>query len=100
VPSGTSLAGHSPDAASGFIGKGVVMENVVSSRPTPRRNEKLARDRVTDALRQRFPALTPEAISDLVRRAYLRYEHARIRDYAPVLVERELTQALRATHGA
>jgi hypothetical protein len=99
VPFGTSFAGHSLDAPPGFIGKGVVMEYAVSSHPTLRRNEMLARDRVTDALRQRFPELTSEAMSELVRHAYLRYEHARIREYVPVLVERELTQALRATSG-
>jgi hypothetical protein len=50
---------------------------------------------VVARLRDEFPDQAGEAIGVRVRRAYRSFEHARIRDFIPVLVTREVRSDLR-----
>ncbi|WP_171013220.1 hypothetical protein [Microbacterium sp. 2FI] len=46
-------------------------------------------DQVAERLATRFPAIDAEAISTIVREAYAAFADAHVRDFIPVLVERE-----------
>jgi hypothetical protein len=64
----------------------------VLSAPTVAESRALAR--VTDALRLRFPNVGDDQLADLVGRARQHYSGARVRDFVPVMVEREVVAAL------
>jgi hypothetical protein len=51
---------------------------------------------LVDRLQQRFPHVPPPAIRDIVDRACRGFAGARIRDFVPVLVEREALDELRS----
>ncbi len=55
-----------------------------------------ALDQLADRLRARFPDAPPEGIKQLVKQAHLQYEGRPIRDFIPVLVEREVVEHFRA----
>jgi hypothetical protein len=55
-----------------------------------------ALDQLADRLRGRFPDAPPEGIRELVARAHHQYDGSPIRDFIPVLVEREVVEHFRA----
>jgi hypothetical protein len=55
-----------------------------------------ALDQLADRLRGRFPDAPPEGIKELVARAHQQYDGSPIRDFIPVLVEREVVEHFRA----
>ncbi|MFI7601877.1 three-helix bundle dimerization domain-containing protein [Actinoplanes sp. NPDC049681] len=55
-----------------------------------------ARGRVTEALRLRWPDLPAAVISHHVAEAFSAFEDAAVRDFLPVLVEREVHRRLSA----
>lgn len=58
------------------------------------RQEAQAMDAVAARLRARYPHIDPGRIERAVRHHYATYEHARIRDFLPVLVERAVRDTL------
>jgi hypothetical protein len=62
----------------------------------PSEHDQQAMERTIEALRQRFPGVAAEDIADQVRAAYQRYQDAPIREYVPVMVEREVRLLLRS----
>ncbi|WP_203720782.1 three-helix bundle dimerization domain-containing protein [Paractinoplanes brasiliensis] len=59
--------------------------------------EAQALDHVARSVRDRYPGVPTEAIAERVRSAHQRYADARVRDFVPLLVERELMAELRAS---
>lgn len=51
--------------------------------------------RVVESLRSRFPEADRGDIDACVERVQARYADARVREYVPVMVEREVSEALR-----
>lgn len=54
-----------------------------------------ALDQLADRLRSRFPDAPPEGIKELVAKAAEQYDGSPIRDFIPVLVEREVVDHFR-----
>ncbi|MCW2817463.1 MAG: hypothetical protein JWR42_250 [Marmoricola sp.] len=54
-------------------------------------------DEVTERVMAKFPAQRSASVRDLVARAHGQYAQSRIRDFVPVLVEREVVEHLRLT---
>lgn len=54
-------------------------------------------DLLVGRLVQRFPAVEPRTIRDVVTRAHEGFDGAPIRDYVPVLVEHEAVAVLRGS---
>lgn len=54
-----------------------------------------ALDQLADRLRGRFPDAPPESITHMVAQAHHEYDGRPIRDFIPVLVEREVVDHLR-----
>lgn len=52
-------------------------------------DEDAAFAEVVERLIERFPHTSPTQIGDAVREAQSQFEQARVRDFVPVLVERE-----------
>ena len=52
-------------------------------------DENAAMDQVAERLAARFPTVAAETIVAIVREVYLALADARVRDFIPVLVERE-----------
>jgi hypothetical protein len=63
------------------------------------RDERKSLDRVVAALTQRFPRASRLTIERIVDRRYLEFYAAPIREYIPVMVEREAREDLRAALG-
>jgi len=53
-----------------------------------------ALDQLADRLRGRFPDASPESIKTMVAQAHHEYDGRPIRDFIPVLVEREVVEHL------
>ncbi len=51
-------------------------------------------DQISDRLRSRFPDATPDRIEKVVHDVHHQYDGSPIRDFIPVLVEREAADAL------
>ena len=51
-------------------------------------HEREAIHRIIDRLRSRFPERRAEEVERAVYRAYATFQHSRIRDFIPILVER------------
>ncbi len=67
-----------------------------SQTQTQREAEQVALTRLTQRLTADYPeARDGERIAGLVEQARRRYAHARIRDFVPLLVERDVRQWLR-----
>lgn len=62
--------------------------------PTTTEDEARALDQVTDRIRSRFPDARPEHVSSAVSQVHHQYDGAPIREFVPVLVEREVSDAL------
>ena len=60
-------------------------------------DETRALGEVTERIRARFPSAPPDDIRTAVERVHHEYDGRPIRDFVPVLVEREVTEALRQT---
>jgi hypothetical protein len=56
-----------------------------------------ALDQLADRLRARFPDATPEGIKQMVAQVHRQYDDSPIRDFIPVLVEREVAEHFRAS---
>jgi hypothetical protein len=54
-----------------------------------------ALDQVSDRLRSRFPDASPDRIRKVVHQVHDQYDGSPIRDFIPVLVEREAADELR-----
>jgi hypothetical protein len=52
---------------------------------------------VMERVQARFPDAGPERIRNLVNQAHHEYDGRPIREFVPVLVERDVTNSLRAT---
>jgi hypothetical protein len=59
--------------------------------------EQSALNRLIDRLAQQFPELPQDAIARAVHGRYADYEHSKVRDFVPVLVERAAQRELRGT---
>ena len=55
-----------------------------------------AMDELADRLRGRFPDARPDRIKEAVARVHHQYDGSPIRDFIPVLVEREVVDQLRS----
>jgi hypothetical protein len=64
------------------------------------REERHSLDRVIVSLSERFPRAARSIIERTVDRRYLEFHGAPIREYIPIMVEREATADLRAQLGA
>ena len=63
-------------------------------------DEDRAIDEVVSRLSEKFQALSPEHIKDVVDQELHRFDGGRVRDFVPVLVERAAKQRLKAEAGA
>jgi hypothetical protein len=63
-------------------------------------HESKALEYVRQNMQHRYPGVPAEAIAERMRQVHQRYDDAPIRDFVPLLVERELTRQLRAVTGA
>ena len=61
-------------------------------------DEARAIDQVADRLHQRFPDAQPEAVQQFVKQVHHSYDGRPIREFVPVLVEREVSEALAVEH--
>jgi hypothetical protein len=57
-------------------------------------SEAASIDEVRERLGRRFSHIPKDQISDAVAQAHARFEHSRVRDFVPLLVERHATFAL------
>ena|SRR5919198_1024545 len=74
---------------------GGAMSNTVQDRPARHRPaEQHALNAVVERLSQQFPELSQEQIAGAVHGRYADYEHSRVRDFVPVLVERAARREL------
>jgi hypothetical protein len=55
-----------------------------------------ALDQLADRLRERFPDAPPDGIKQMVTEVHHQYDGSPIRDFIPVLVEREVVERFRA----
>jgi hypothetical protein len=60
------------------------------------RAERKSLDRIVASMMERFPRTSRSAIQRIVDRRYLEFSGAPIRDYIPIMVEREAREDLRA----
>lgn len=63
---------------------------------TMRVEEVRALDELADRLHTRFPAIPTDGIKHMVEEGYHQFDSSLVRDFIPVLVEREVTEQLRA----
>jgi anti-anti-sigma factor len=71
--------------------------NGVLAVETPQQtNEAELIARVADRVRRRFPSYDDEAVARVVTECYHQFDGTRIRDFIPILVEREVTDHFRA----
>lgn len=52
-------------------------------------NEEKAIGEIVERLRERFPEATPAAVDDAVEKARASFTGAKVRDFVPVLIEKE-----------
>jgi hypothetical protein len=64
------------------------------------RAERRALDQVVASLSERFPQVTLAVIERIVDHRYLQFYGAPLREYIPILVEREASADLRTQFGA
>lgn len=57
-------------------------------------DEARALGQVTERIRARFPSAPPADIQSVVERVHHQYDGRPIREFVPVLVEREVTETL------
>ena len=62
-------------------------------------DERKSRDRIVVSLSARFPGAAQSVIERTVDRRFLEFYGAPIREYIPIMVEREATDDLRAQLG-
>jgi len=62
-------------------------------------HEGKALEQIRQTMQHRYPSVPAEAIAERMRKVHHRYADAPIRDFVPLLVERELTLQLRAVSG-
>jgi hypothetical protein len=60
-------------------------------------DEARALGQVTERIRERFPSAPPDEIRTAVERVHHQYDGRPIREFVPVLVEREVTETLHLT---
>ena len=70
-----------------------------SSSVTVTVHEGKALEYVRQSMQHRYPAVPAAVIAERMRTACQRYDNARIRDFVPLLVEREMTVQLRDASG-
>lgn len=75
-----------------------VMADASTSRLA--RAERRALDHVVESLSKRFPQVALSIIERVVDRRYLQFYGAPLREYIPILVEREASADLRTQFGA
>lgn len=63
-------------------------------------HEDKALEHVRQNIQHRYPNVSAAAIAERLQKVHHRYDNARVRDFVPLLVERELTVQLRAATGA
>lgn len=51
---------------------------------------------IVDRLREKFPTVDPIRVEQIVNTAFFHFQDARIREFVPVIAEREARTALRA----
>ena len=56
--------------------------------------EQRALDQITDRVRSRFPDAQPERVRSVVFEIHHQYDGSSIREFVPVLVEREAAETL------
>ncbi len=61
--------------------------------------ERQALNHIEEALAARFPGVPRAALAQHVNQAHARFARARIRDFVPVFVEREVRRVLAAEAG-
>lgn len=61
--------------------------------------EAAAMEQVAQGLRRRFPHARPEEIARLLAEAHRSFDDRPVRHFVPLLIEREVTDALRAATG-
>ncbi len=62
-----------------------------------RTDELRALDELADRLQGRFPQAPPDRIKQVVSEVHHQYDASRVRDFIPVLVEREVVEYYRAS---
>ena len=62
---------------------------------TTQAEEIRAIDQLQDRLRERFPDVEPEGLKQMVSKVHHQYDGSPIRDFIPVLVEREVSEHFR-----
>lgn len=58
-------------------------------------DESKAISEIVQRLRERFPEATPEAVADAVEYARTTFSDAKVRDFVPVLIEKEAKARLK-----
>jgi hypothetical protein len=61
--------------------------------------EAAAMEQVAEGLHRRFPHTRPEEIARMLTEAHRSYDDRPVRHFVPLLVEREVTDTLRAATG-
>ncbi|KAA9110172.1 three-helix bundle dimerization domain-containing protein [Microbacterium rhizomatis] len=51
---------------------------------------------ITERLRERFPDASPQSVADAVEAARASFSESKVRDFIPVLIERDAKQRLKA----
>ncbi len=70
--------------------------NIRNSARVRTNGERQALNHVEEALAARFPGVPRAAVTQHVNEAHARFARARIRDFVPVFVEREVRRQLAA----
>ncbi|GAA3349484.1 hypothetical protein GCM10020358_71800 [Amorphoplanes nipponensis] len=68
----------------------------MSDDSTATARDAMAQAHLAQSMQARYPDVPAEAISERIRSGYRRYARAKVRDFVPLLVERELVAELRA----
>ncbi|WP_100812019.1 MULTISPECIES: three-helix bundle dimerization domain-containing protein [unclassified Microbacterium] len=58
-------------------------------------DESKAISEIVERLRERFPDATPESVADAVEYARTTFSDAKVRDFVPVLIEKEAKARLK-----
>ena len=75
------------------------MTATVHAAPSASTREHAALPHITDRLRRRFPDVHADEIRRLVHSIHSEFEHSRIRDFIPILVERLARDKLERNQG-
>lgn len=58
-------------------------------------DESKAISEIVQRLQEQFPAVSPESVTDAVERARATFSGAKVRDFVPVLIEKEAKARLK-----